>query len=125
MRTDIDSVKAVIQTSLADAQIIKLIVMAGNIITRTLSTAGLTAEALTDIETYFTAYLISIGPERQAQREKIGDIEVTYQDPDNEFWKMVLMLDTSGKLAGLTKKKVQFRAIAQEDETNSINIIDW
>lgn len=118
-RTDATTVKSIMQTALTDAQLTLIINQANRIVTDELADQSLSAQRMTDIETWLTAHLIAMGKERQPQSEKVGDIWLTYKNQTKEqlmsttFGQMVLMLDTSGKLARISKGEVRIRAIKQ------------
>lgn len=118
-RTDISTVKSVMQTALGDSEITNLITIANRIVTRQLGGEGLTDALLKDIETYLTAHLIAIGKERQPKEEKVGDIMLKYVENPKGFLESTtygqaaLFMDTSDKLAGGQRKTVRLRAIKQ------------
>lgn len=119
LRTSTDDVKSIMNTSLGDADILKVALHANLMVTRQLDGEGLTDALLKDIETWLTAHLISIGKERQVTNEKVGDIWITYnKNPEGylkstTFGQTVLFLDTSGKFAQSAKGRVKIRAIKQ------------
>ncbi len=118
-RTDVTTVKAIMDTALTNDEITPMIAQANRVVTRILGGTTLTAEELEDIETYLTAHLIAIGPERQPQEEKVGDIWLTFQEKPKAFLEsttygqMVLFLDSTGLMQVSTKKKITFTAIKQ------------
>jgi hypothetical protein len=122
VRTNISNVKAVIPTELTDTEITNLIIQSNAIVTRQLSGEGLTTALLTDIETWMTAHLISIGMERQPKEEKVGDIWLKFKEsPDgfmnlSTYGQMVLFLDTSGKFQNSAKQRISFSAVKQIQE---------
>ncbi len=119
LRTDLNLVKAVIDTALEDDDLRKLMTQANVIVTRKLGSEGLASGVLTDIETWMTAHLIALGKERQPEEEKVGDIWLIYKEnPDGffqqtTFGQTVLFLDSSGELARSSKSKVRIKAIKQ------------
>lgn len=119
LRTDLNLVKAVIDTALEDKDLLQLMNQANVIVTRKLGSQGLVSGVLKDIETWLTAHLIAIGKERQLEEEHVGDIELHYKkNPDGflqqtTFGQTVLFLDTSGELARSGKAKVKIKAIKQ------------
>lgn len=119
LRTDLNSVKAIIDTALEDDELRKLMTQANVIVTRQLGSEGLTNGVLTDIETWMTAHFIALGKERQLEEEHVGDIELHYKkNPDGffqqtTFGQMVLFLDSSGALSRSAKAKVKIKAIQQ------------
>ncbi len=118
-RTTIDTVKMIIPTALTDDEIRDIILMANVIVTRQVGGEGLTSALLKDLETWFTAHLISIGKERQPMSEKVGDIWLTFQKNEvgflqsTTYGQMVLFMDTSGQFQASANKKIKFRAIKQ------------
>jgi hypothetical protein len=123
-RTTYTLVKQVMQTGLTNDEIDEIIEFATRIITRQLDGEGLTADQLTDIETYIAAHLIAIGKERQTYTEKIGDIMLIFQKNPKGFFEqttygqMALFLDSSGKLQASAMKRATFRAIYQSESSD-------
>jgi len=121
-RTDVTSVKAVIDTALDNEQIKLLINQANRVVTSILGATTLDAAQLEDIETWMAAHLIATGKERQPEEEKVGDVDVRFQKKPAEFLKstsygqMVLFLDESGLMQKATKQKATFNAIKQIQE---------
>ena len=119
LRTDIQSVKDVMDVTLTDAEIKPFIIQANAIITSRLSGEGLPDTLLKDIETWFAAHLISITKQRQTHEEKVGDIWVRYQmNPagflnQSTYGQTVLFLDTSGRMQEATKQKAWIKATKQ------------
>lgn len=119
LRTDLNTVKAIIDTALNDSDLLRLMNQANVIVTRKLGSEGLVSGVLKDIETWLTAHLIALGKERQPEEEKVGDIWLVYKEnPDGffqqtTFGQTVLFLDSSGVLARSAKAKVKIRAIKQ------------
>lgn len=118
-RTDINTVKSIIQTALADSAVNDYITHANNMVTRVVGGEGLTAAVLKDIETWLTAHLIAISKERQPHEEKIGDIWVRFTEnpqgwlSQTTYGQTVLFLDSSGQFQKTTMKKSSIRAIKQ------------
>ena len=118
-RTDVTTDKAIMDTALTNDEITPLIGQANRVVTIVLGGSTLTADELEDIETYLTAHLITIGPERQPQEEKVGDIWLKYQEKPKEFLasttygQMVLFLDSTGLMQVSTLKKITFSAVKQ------------
>lgn len=119
-RTDATSVKAIMEsTALSDGAIDSIISVANNMVTELLDGQGLSTATLKNIESYLTAHLIAIGPERQAMEEYIDKARVKYQGEFGKFLQMttygqmVLTLDTTGKFANQGKRRVKAKAIGQ------------
>jgi len=119
VRTDIDSVKVVIDTALEDSDITAFIGMANTIVTARLGDSDLTDAILKDIETWLTAHLISVSRERFTTQEEIGDAKVTFAGKFGEemhstsYGQMVIMLDSTGSFEEkqLKKKPIVIRSI--------------
>jgi hypothetical protein len=122
MRTTVDLVRVVMTTNMSDPNIQVLIEIANRMVTERLTDGSLSTGALRDIETYLTAHLIAVGPERQAEEEEVDDVRVKYQGKfglgleSTTYGQMVIALDTSGLLSESTKKKASISAIAQFKE---------
>lgn len=122
MRTDLKSVRAVIPTGLEDLEIAPLMQIANRMVTSVLATSGLTTATLKDIESYLTAHLIAIGPERQTREERVGDVWIKFSENKEKFLlstsfgQMVLMLDTSGSFQLASKMRASIEAIRQEED---------
>ncbi len=121
-RTTAANVKSIMETALSSSEIEPIITIANRMVTTIVGSTTLTAEVLTDIETWLTAHLMAMGKERQAESERINDIWITYQGKFGEslksttFGQMVLILDSTGNFARASKEKAQIRAIPQYPE---------
>ncbi len=120
-RTDAEKVKGILKTSLSDEEINPYIDTANVIVTQVLSGADLGADLLAEIEKWFTAHLIALTRQRQAQSVKIGDASETYAKLGvrlnaTTYGQTVAMLDTSGLLGKQGMKKVMFEAISSFTE---------
>ena len=123
MRTSATEVKAITVTALSDPILQQLIAIANRMVTNLLSSSGLAADVLKDIETYLTAHLIAIGPERQTEEERVLDVWVVHQGKFTEglksttFGQMVLVLDTTKSFITASKQKASITAIPQDPDS--------
>ena len=92
-------------------------ITAGNIVvTNTLGGEGLAASLLKEIERWFVAHL-AVSKYRRAENEKIGDASVKYQGQAGKglegstYGQQVLLLDTTGKMASIGKRKSSVETI--------------
>jgi len=114
-RVTTDDVKDIFETDLTDAQLTAFITAANLMVTDQLNGVH-SASLLKEIERYLAAHLAASRDQRIAQ-EKHVDMSVTYQGQygmglqSTDFGQHVLMLDTSGTLSNLGKKKAQFKVI--------------
>lgn len=76
-----------------------------------------TEEHLTELERWLTAHMIASTLSRMAEKEKVGQAEITYMGKWGEMLKstpygqVLLTLDTSGKLGKVGKRGVSMYAI--------------
>lgn len=118
-RTNVTTVRIIINSALGDTDINSVIEQANRIVTRQLGDTDLVAAVLTDIETWLTAHIIAITKERQMQIEKVGDVVLEYNANPGQFLEsttygqMALMLDSSGTLGRSMLRKARIRAIKQ------------
>ena len=116
-----DDVKAVLETSLGNEEILIYINTANNLVTTHLGDSGLGATSLKDIERYLAAHLIATTRERMSKAAKLGDASVTYLGEfgkgldSTPYGQMVKTLDTTGTLGNLGKKSIRMRAIKSFD----------
>jgi hypothetical protein len=84
--------------------------------------SDVTAEELIELERWLSAHMIASTLARMASKEKVGEAEVTYTGKWGELLKstpygqMVLLLDTTGKIANAGKAKASMYAIPNFDE---------
>lgn len=115
-RVTASEVKEIYDTSMADATITPFIDVANDLVTEKL-TGEHNDTRLAMIEKFLTAHLITSTRDRPAIEEEIGDARVHYSDIFGEnlksttFGQAVLMLDTSGILNSMGKRKVRIVAI--------------
>lgn len=131
-RTTELEVKAILDTSLTDLEVLHYINVANRIVTRQLSGEGLTDALLKDIETWYTAHLIAITKERQPTEEKVGDIWLRFGGTSGArleattYGQQVLTMDSSGKMQQAMKKRASIRAIQQDrDDTSEVETDQW
>ena len=119
-RTTVEAVRELISTSLED-QVVQGFVNASNLMITELITSSLSEAMLTEIERWLAAHMISMGPSRMTEREKIGDAEVKYAGKFGEglkatsYGQMVLSLDATGAFAKLGNKTISITAIKSFD----------
>lgn len=118
IRTDGDTVKAVITTSLSAAEVLATFIpVASDMVDELDDDTDMDDTRLTNIETWLTAHLIAMSKERQAVDEKLGDATVKYGAKlgmhleATTYGQVALQLDTSGTLKRLGKETVKVRAI--------------
>jgi hypothetical protein len=106
-----------LDTALTDAQIGVFIAVATDMVDDLDSDTTLGESRLALIERWLTAHLIASTIERMGTREKVGDAEITYMGEFGQnlsstpYGQTAAMLDTSGTLKALGKKKITFHAI--------------
>lgn len=117
-RTTAAEVKEIIpDTSLTDAQVGYFIDVATEMVDDLDADTTLDDARLVFIEQWLTAHLIASTVERMGKTEKIGDAQVTYMGEfgknldSTPYGQMAAMLDTSGTLRALGKKKITVRAV--------------
>lgn len=123
VRTDAASVKIIIETELSDPVVDAFITTANLIVTDVLgSDTTLSTAQLTEIEKWLTAHLLASTREKQEQKEKVGDADVTYQGKTGMgldatmYGQQVKILDTTGKMAQkLGKKSATMTAVENFD----------
>jgi len=120
-RTDATRVKAIYSTSLTNFAVESYIDVAADIVDELDSDTTLGDTRLELIERYLTAHLIAFTNERIGIREKIGDAEITYAGKFGEeimgtpWGQTAAMLDTSGTLRSIGKRKISIKAITSFD----------
>lgn len=125
VRTTKTAVRYITSTSLEDDEIDALIATANRIVTRVVGSEGMDTDLLKDIETYLTAHLIAVGPERQPIVEKVGDVWLQFDKTGfksfleaTRFGQMVLFLDTSGNFQRSSLKRASISAIRQDEDND-------
>lgn len=113
-------VKEILTTSLSDAAVEAYIAVATDMIAD-LTTTNLDTTRLELIERWLTAHLIAVTKERQTQEEEVGEARAKYTGKfgmnlqSTTYGQTASMLDTTGALAELGKKKIMIRAITSFD----------
>ena len=116
-RTNYTKVKEILTTSLSDEAIEAYIAIATVLVDEIPSDAGVSSTLLAEIERFLTAHLIVTTKERRGIEEEVGEARIKYADvfgpglQATEYGQMVSQLDTSGALATLGKKRINFKAI--------------
>ena len=119
-RTSTSEVKAIVSTTLTDAQIQAFIDTAALVVTTNLADKGLSAELLEAIEMWLAAHLLSMRDQRVHART-IGDVSFTYQGQTGLgldatlYGQQVKMLDTTGTLASLGKRRASVTVFSEAD----------
>ena len=81
--------------------------------------ATMSADQLTDIETWFTAHMIASTLHRQTSQETVDGASVKYTGywskdlESTSYGQMVKVLDVSGKMANAVKKLASMKAITR------------
>jgi hypothetical protein len=120
IRVTTDEVKEIIDTDLTDPRITAFITGASTVIDTNLADQNLDAAVLKEIERWLSAHYIALAFERQAIHEKAGPAEQRFADvfgmylEDTTYGQTASSLDPTGILAGLGKKKIQFKAVSEE-----------
>lgn len=118
MRVTADEVKAVIDTSLTDAQIEAYIGSANVMVTDLIT--GLSDDVTKEIERWLTAHMIASTRERVAKEEGAGGAYIKYTGEygrhlnSTQYGQMVIALDTTGAFASAGMKRVVIKAIEQD-----------
>lgn len=119
-RTTTTAVELIISTTLTDPQIQAFIDTATLIVDANLLDKGLSTDLLTQIETWLAAHLLSMRDQRTSER-RIGDVWFTYQGQTGLgldatlYGQQVKLLDTSGTLASLGKRRAQLTVFSEAD----------
>ena len=115
IRVTEEEVKQIIPTTLNTIPFIKT---ANQIVQDRLTDKGLSAGALKMIELWLSAHFISIRDRSyRVQSKKIGEAQETYAAATGRglqmtpYGQQALMLDTSGTLAGMGKRRASITAI--------------
>ncbi len=121
-RVEPHEVKEIIETARVDIE--AFITASNSLVTDVLGDEGLGTVRLKEIERWLAAHFLShAGTDKtvgQVVEEQIGDTRRRFSDgqaafgklDSSRYGKMALLLDTSGKLAGLGRTRAQFRVIA-------------
>lgn len=117
LRTNATDVLAIMDTDLSEREVSPFITPANLIVTSKLSSSGLSDELLTEIEKWLSAHLASC-LSRSVGKEKIADMEITYDGfkpgqglESTIYGSQVLLLDTTGTLGDLGKKRAYLETI--------------
>lgn len=116
-RTTAAEVKQILDTDLSDAIVDAYIVGANAMVTDALSSSGLSDTLLEEIERWLSAHMIASTRERMAEKEGAGGASITYTGKYGEqlastpYGQQVLILDTTGTMASLGKKKAVLAAV--------------
>lgn len=109
-------VKEIIDTDLTEEQVSPFITAANLTITDILGTSGLSSDQLKEIERWLSAHFVAVRDPR-ISAEKTADASATYQGKtamglDSTFYgQQAKMLDTTGVLANIGKKKASMNVL--------------
>ena len=121
-RVEPHEVKEIIETARVDIE--AFITASNSLVTDVLGGEGLGTVRLKEIERWLAAHFLAhAGTDKtagQVVEEQIGDTRRRFSDgqaafgklDSTRYGKMALLLDTSGRLAGLGRTRAQFRVIA-------------
>lgn len=112
-------VKQIINTELTEEEITPFLRSANLLVTKLLSEEGYGSDLLEDIEKWLAAHFVAIR-DPQVSKEKIGDVDATYQGKTGlglnhtSYGQQVMILDIHGKLAQISESKgpAEVKAIA-------------
>jgi hypothetical protein len=122
VRTNAADVKAIMATSLSEAQITSYITDANALVNAILGEEELSDALMETIEKWVAAHLIAMTKSRQPQYKKIGDGAESYPKlgmnmQTTTYGQTALAFDTSGKLANTGKKRATIVAIPSFDDS--------
>lgn len=125
VRVNAAEVKEIINTNLSDVIVSSSIDIASRLVDDVVAGNGPAADRLPDIELYLSAHLIALRDQDEGMtiEQDVGDAKAKYS---GRYWmglnltrygQMAIVLDTSGRLAGLTlgKPKALFTVVAPID----------
>lgn len=114
-RVDADQVSDVISTSLTEGQVNAMINTAHLVVEQHLTTQGLSADLLTQIELWLSAHFVCIRDPRKKQ-VKVDEVSVTFQGEvgmglqGTMYGQQALALDPTGSLASTSLKRAVISA---------------
>ena len=119
VRTTATAVREILDTEQTDPEIVAYINIASPLVDQVAAASStMTVDQLTELERWLTAHLIVITKERRGIEEEIGaDTRIRYSDifgpglQATEYGQMVGILDPSGTLLALGKKKASIKAV--------------
>jgi len=120
-------VKEIIDTTLTEAQCDAFIQWANIIVNNRLANSGLSSTTKKEIERWLAAHAICMRDPRIVN-QKIGDASETYEFPKTQgnlmlertaYGQQALMLDESGSLTNLGKRKTKIQTIYESDDSSS------
>ena len=116
-RTTETEVKAIMDTSLLDAEVEVYIGIANPVVTDVMDGSGVGAVRLEEIERWLTAHFITVTRERMGDTEKLGEASIKYIGKygmgldSTPFGQTVQLLDTTGQFADEGKRVISITAI--------------
>lgn len=120
LRCTEEEIKAIIDTTLENEQVVRFHQAASTLIDSTLTAEGYSADLLKEIEIWLSAHFLAARDPR-VRKEKFGDANATYQGKDgmglksSDYGQRVLLLDFNGVLAAIDESK----GLAD------LKVIDW
>ena len=122
-RVTVAEIKEIIETAMTDGDITAFTTAANLTVTDVLGdSTALSLDQLKEIERWLTAHLIASTRERMALTEGAGGAEITSTGEwgsglsSTPYGQMVMMLDTTGGLKSLDKKRASILAVTSFDE---------
>ena len=115
VRTTAAKVKEILDTAQTDPAIEAYIAIASQMVDDL--PTSLSEERLTEIERWLTAHFIASTKERMGKTEQVGEAQISYLGEfgknleSTPYGQTAAMLDTSGTLNALGKKKAYFKTI--------------
>ena len=123
-RVSEQDVKDILETAKTTLQIAPFLRSANLIVTNSLGSTDLSDATLAEIEKWVAAHLVTIMAGGQVIEERVGDVATTYATSvdwktvglyTTLYGKQALMLDTTGRLADLGKKKAYLEVLNDDD----------
>ena len=117
VRTKATEVKAIMDTSLEDAEVNVYIGIANPVVTDVMDGSGVGAVRLEEIERWLTAHFITVTRERMGETEKLGEATIKYVGKfgmgldSTPFGQTVQILDTTGAFGDQAKRPISINAI--------------
>lgn len=119
-RTEAADIRAIIETSVSDADLTPYMDAAHILVEAHLGTSGLAEEHLRELERWLAAHLLACSREQQPMSESIGGASISYRGQTGLrldatlYGQQVALLDTTGRLAALGKRCASMYAITSE-----------
>lgn len=119
LRTNASDVLTILEngSDFSESDVTPFLITANLLVSGQLSGEGLSTSIMTEIEKYLSAHLMTTAIDRQTIRTEIGG-DTSDQYPhlgkglnSSTYGQTVKLLDTTGKLANLGKKKAKIKAV--------------